>query len=471
MFPADIYTTPITSNGYAGVNVNQMSYRWNALISKTIAGTTYQVITYWSTGRYLVIGWRVIGGSWTLYTYNGAGGLPSIQVTGDDNHDVATVGIDQDGYIHATYGMHIDPLRYRKSIAPLGSWTGGLTANLTMLNTTAEDQVTYPTFVHDPVGKLYFLYRGYGGSGNSNLYFYSYDEVTTTWTGAAGTAGTTGRLIEGRATIDSPYLYRPAFDDNFGSGGYLHIFWHWRDDGVNTNSNFKVSHVRWNGTTFTQQNGAAQTIPITPSNCEAVDPVSSGNYLTSLNSSDVDGQGRPHAAYMKRGLDGCKHIYHAYHTGAAWVVHQVTTTQVTPVDDIGPHLLTPPAIAIDRTTDTVYIIYRDEYDIASGILIATSSGDYSSWNRNLVYPVSTGAWYPKYDPIRWLEAGVFSIPIEYWATGQSALPIRILEWSPGGNTLVNTVREESITLGTVLNGVRQEVLSGTIVNGVRQEVP
>src|SRR5699024_7533034 len=81
-----------------------------------------------------------------------------------DAHNSISIGVDGDGYLHVSWGMHGNELQYVRSLKPHGL---ELTEPLTM---TGQDEktVTYPRFYRLHDGDLLFLYRD-GSSGKGNV--------------------------------------------------------------------------------------------------------------------------------------------------------------------------------------------------------------------------------------------------------------------------------------------------------------
>ncbi len=430
-FPLDPYTENVTEDGYTGEHINPNQYR-TALASVVIGGTTYQAITYWDADGHLVIGKRVLDGAWTLYTMNGSGGRPDLHVAGGDNHNTASIGLDPNGYLHVAYDMHAAALKYRKSTAAINAWTGGLTAALAMLGTN-ESAVTYPQFYNDPSGALYFVFRD-GESGNGDLFIYKYNHAATTWGGVAGTVA--GKVISGKTSAphQNPYWSTLAFDDDFGSGGYLHLSWVWRASGLDPDDH-DLSYVKWDETNWKQADGSAQTMPITLANAEIVDAVAAGNGLTAFNSMSSDSAGHPHLVYPKVGTDGYRHLYHAYYSSAAWVVRQLTASRRPNEGDAAVPFFLAAALAIDRGDDTVYVFYLDDLDREGLLVLQSAPGDYTTWTRGCAYPRDPGWWAPSFDAAEWERDTLLYFPVAYWVGGllsspETQLPIRMLTWDP-----------------------------------------
>lgn len=414
----------LTTNGYGALRNNANAYRWDAISSVDLSGTVYQAAAYWDAEGDMIIAKRVLDGSWTEYD-------TGVNVSGTDNHDVICIGIDPDGYIHVIYDVHADALKYGKSNSAISAWTGTLTTGLSLVGTN-ESSVTYPTFINDPAGNLYLLFRD-GTAGNGDLYFYKYTHGTTTWAAATGT-GSGGKLIDGKGeTPDrSPYWDHPCFDADFGSGGFLHISWHWRVTGDTAGYNRDLCYVKWDGTNWKQAGGSAQTVPITSANCETVDSTSGENAgLTSFNSLYSDSSGNPHIAYPKTS-GSYRQLFHAYHNGSSWTVTQLTTGNRPILSDNSDGLDIQTSAAIRRSDDTVYIFFQD--NLSGGGLWLAKSSDFTNWTTKNIYPF-VGRWSPKYDYVEFERSGNLYFSIEDYKgtilSGlQTAFPIYIWKVDP-----------------------------------------
>jgi hypothetical protein len=413
--------TGISYDGRADDQSNAGVYRDASLTSIDIGGTRYQATALWHHGKKLVLGKRTLpGGAWTLYTYDGTGGLADITAAVTDSHGVANIGIDQDGYLHVAYDMHGHALKYRKSDAPINSWTGALTATLSMLGTN-ETSVTYPSFVNAPDGTLYFRFRQ-GSSSDASIYFYVYDEGTATWAAAPGT-GTAGLLIAG--VTSSVYVDQPVFDADFGAGGRMHLSFMYRDTGV---EGWDYTYVTWDGTSWYKDDGTAQTVPITTSNNTPFDPATT---LLNQNSIDIDAAGNPHIAYWKDGGGGTgDQLFHAHHDGSTWTITQLTS--LTGTDgfnlDVGR-----PQVIVARGSDTVYIVYRADTDPTNPgklLLYVSDPGDFTTWAQQVLYNADVGGSEPSYDRRYWESDGLVHLYMapQFPSTGQK--PVSVFEWEP-----------------------------------------
>src|SRR5262249_49125040 len=150
-------------NGRANTDINSVAIKVNSLV--TIGN--YQFTSYYDANGKIIVGRRTIGAdTWSLLR---------TQFTADDindDHDVSSIGIDGDGILHMSWGMHDNNFLYTHSTASvlnnnpmslIGASVGNSAAvnNMTGLYNTS---VTYPVFYNLPDGDLLFQYRN-GVSG------------------------------------------------------------------------------------------------------------------------------------------------------------------------------------------------------------------------------------------------------------------------------------------------------------------
>ena len=384
----------------------------------TSLGTT-ELIGYWNSAPEMVLAKRTFGGSWSYYQYP--------LITGDvtDAHHSINLGIDSDGYLHIAYNHHSELLHYRKSMSPLSTWNGQLTEPLMMLGAN-EYKVTYTRFFHDPLGVMYFMFR-LADSGDGDEYFYQYDTASKAWAAASGTS-TSGLLIKASDAVPDENAYlngSPRFSDDWdGVGtGHMDLFWVWRET-MDATTNHDIMYARWDGTYWTTETGAAQVVPITPVNANVVQVVAQNTGLSNQTTSDVDGNGRPHTAYLREDGAGDTHIYHLWYNGAIWVEIAVTgVMDIFTSDNTGR-----PEIAIDRATNTVYMFYRDDLDVAGAYMVQVSDpDDFTVWTKSTAYDSqNVGLAEPHYDRPRFNGTGEFHL----WVCPTSNVVPTVPQWIP-----------------------------------------
>ena len=138
------------AEGYSSTSVNTAIFRNSSLV--TDKGIQY--VSYYDADGYLVVGKRDLGTEkWPL---------PRSQYKGNvaDAHNVISMMVDGDGYLHVAFDHHGNELNYCRSTAP-GALTLGEKEQMIGKD---ESDVTYPEFYRMPNGDLLFAYRS-GAAG------------------------------------------------------------------------------------------------------------------------------------------------------------------------------------------------------------------------------------------------------------------------------------------------------------------
>ena len=153
--------------GYSCTSVNTTVFRNNSLVTHG----DEQYISYYDNDGYLVLGKRKLDSEqWTLHRTQYQGNVK-------DAHNIISMMIDGEGYMHVSFDHHGHPLNYCRSIAP-GSLELGDKMPMTGVD---EGNVTYPEFYPLSGGDLLFVYRS-GSSGRGNLVMNRYSLKEHKWT-------------------------------------------------------------------------------------------------------------------------------------------------------------------------------------------------------------------------------------------------------------------------------------------------
>lgn len=317
-----------------------------------------QYITYVDSAGYVIVGKRQLpNGAWNLSN------------TGDtindatDLHDIVSMGIDSDGYIHISYGMHAEALKYMRSDNPEDP---SAFSNQSMTGAN-ENSVTYPRFfMANDI--LFYSYRN-GNWITGHQYLNKYNVATQTWSALHH------KFIDGG--IYSVYCDNFAIDNN----GYIHTSFMWRvSSSPITSSDYSYAYSDDNGTTWKKTNGSSYSMPITKATAEKFD---AGNDSTLVNQNriDVDGNGYPHIAYWKAAPDSFVNYHHAWYNGAAWQITRVTDYIDTPKKVTTPNVLAfgRPGILIKRSNNLAYIFTRHGAD--SILEVFCSNSPYTNWKK------------------------------------------------------------------------------------------
>ncbi len=182
-----------------------------------------QYLAYYNKDRYLTVAARKLTDDHFQYRV-----LPSR--VGWDSHNSITMTLDRAGCIHLSGNMHDDTLLYFKSASP--GDIGSLERVFPMIREEDELRCTYPSFIKDAEGKLFFSYRT-GGSGNGVTILNRYNEESKTFERLSRDP-----LFDGLGEM-SAYKSGPRL----GPDAYFHMVWLWRDT-PDCETNHDLSYAR-----------------------------------------------------------------------------------------------------------------------------------------------------------------------------------------------------------------------------------
>ncbi len=101
-------------DGFSGTSVNTAMFHTNSLVT---AGDT-QYICYYDPEGYMTLGKRQHGSeNWGLHRTQYKGNVK-------DGHNIISMGVDGDGYVHVAFDHHGHPLHYAKGLTPGGLEVG-----------------------------------------------------------------------------------------------------------------------------------------------------------------------------------------------------------------------------------------------------------------------------------------------------------------------------------------------------------
>ena len=226
-----------------------------------------------------------------------------------DSHNYITMTVDDDGYVHLSGNMHVDPLVYFRTQEPMDITTF---ERIPSMVGTLENRVTYPRFLRGPDNILLYNYRD-GSSGSGNEVYNRYDHATQTW----------HRLLD-EPLVDGEGQRNAYFDGpHLGPDGYFHMSWVWRDSYLaETNSHPSYARskdlVHWENS-----RGEALELPITYATSDVVDPVPPlGGIINGNVKVGFDLDDRVIVSYHKYDEDGLTQLYNARSENGEWVIYQ-----------------------------------------------------------------------------------------------------------------------------------------------------
>ena len=248
--------------GYSRTSVNTTVFRNNSLV--TYRNTQY--ISYYDGDGYLVVGKRKLNSDkWQLRRSQYKGNCA-------DAHNVISLMVDGDGYLHVAFDHHGHPLNYCRSVAP-----GSLQLGDKEAMTGADEQnVTYPEFYKLAGGDLIFVYRS-GSSGRGNLVMNRYSLVSRKWERVQDV------LIDGENQRNA---YWQLYVDEAGT---IHLSWVWRETWlVETNHDLCYARSRDGGKTWEKSNGETYALPINATNAEYACRIPQNSELINQTSMSAD---------------------------------------------------------------------------------------------------------------------------------------------------------------------------------------
>lgn len=265
-----------------------------------------QYLAYYNKNRYLTVAARVLNDDHFQYRV-----LPTR--VGWDSHNSITMTLDRKGCIHLSGNMHNDTLLYYKSANP--GDIGSLERVFPMIREEDELRCTYPSFIKDADGKLYFSYRT-GGSGNGVTIINRYKEEEKSFKRLSQDP-----LFNGLGEM-SAYKSGPRL----GPDAYFHVAWLWRDTPA-CETNHDLSYARSKDLLHWQAPGEEGIrVPITPRDHRfTVDPVPPGGGVINGNFQLLfDREAQPLIAYLKYDEAGNNQVYLASLNAGKWVSTQIS---------------------------------------------------------------------------------------------------------------------------------------------------
>lgn len=385
--------------GYSGTSVNTAIFRTNSLITH---GDT-QYIAYYDPDGYVVLGKRKLGSEeWQTRKTQFKGNIR-------DAHNVISIGVDGEGYIHLSFDHHGNPLRYARSIAPDSLEMGDL-SSMTGID---EDNVTYPEFYTMSNGDLLFVYRS-GASGRGNMAINRYNLKEKRWERIQDS------LIDGEEER-SPY-WQIYIDKN----DVIHVSWVWRETWlVETNHDLCYARSKDGGKTWERSDGTSYQLPITISNCEYACRIPQNSELINQTSMTADSNSNPYIVTYWRSPDSDIPQYRlVWHDGRGWN-DKVVSERKTPFSLSGGGTkmipVSRPKVVADK--DTIGIIYRDLERGSAVTLTYTTDGPGGKWETKDLTSFGVDAWEPSIDTDLWKERNLLHIFVQSTSQGDGEVAL------------------------------------------------
>lgn len=398
-----------------------------------------------------------------------------------DAHDVISIGVDGDGFLHMSWGMHNNNLLYTKSTTSVLNdnpmvFVGQATGNSAAINTMTgsnETSVTYPNFYTIPGTKdLLFNYRT-GSSGDGIYRISKYNAATKTWSFVNQ---------DWIARTDSRGLSYNAYPHNmiYDSHGGLHASWTFRyngdspagEAGYQTNHNIYYGYSPDNGATWYRD--PAGTIPyggvIDDVTSQIAIPIPEGSSLINTGTMAVDSHDNPViATYWAPHAhdavpDNRRQYMFAFYDGSTWKQSQITNRRV---DD--PNVKTAegalpdswmgrPQLMVDDY-NRAFVVYNDNEGMTNVTVAVSQAASRDDWETyeltSVPTTIGTDTIELTYDRARWLQDRTMSLFYQPQIGGNSS-PVSVLEWNTQqalGRVLKWTGQSSSTWNGTAVNFV------------------
>ena len=364
-------------DGYAATSVNTAVFRGSSLATHD----DKQYIAYYDGDGYVTLGKRTLGSDdWTLQRTQYKG-----KVT--DGHNVISIGVDGDGYLHVSFDHHGHPLRYAKSIAPESLELGD---KIPMVG-DGEQDVTYPEFYTLADGDMIFAYRS-GASGRGNLVLNRYDTESKTWDRVHDV------LIDGEGERNA---YWQMFADPKGT---LHLSWVWRETWlVETNHDLCYARSDDGGKTWKRSDGTLYDLPITQATAEKAWEIPQNSELINQTSMTADAKGNPFIATYWRDQDSQIPQYRlVWHDGKKWNMSTVGERK-TPFSLSGGGTKMIPIARPRIVSDgrKACYIFRDQERGSKVSVAYTPQLGKKDWTVSDMTDFSVDAWEPSHDLNLW----------------------------------------------------------------------
>ena len=333
---------PYNIDGLSGVN--GIAFIKNNVIIKN----NFMYVIFNDENRCPVIAKKdLLTNKWNKYDLKNISNNPLQAPTKNDSHNVYSMEIDNDGYIHIVGNSHDSVLKYIKSTNPydITNW------NSAVMIGSEESSITYPAFMM--VGKdLLFFYRN-GTSGLGNTYINIYDNTSKTWKRQCC-------LFDGVQSGENAYLNNISYNAKTKE---INLMYCWRlNQGASSNRDMCFIKTDDLGKTWKDSNNNIKTLPLTHQTSEIACNIPENSGLINQSGFDVDDNGIPHAVVFKNDSNGFLQLIHITKVENQWITKQLTNwknvfnTNVAVIDDT---IARPSVFCIkDRT----FIVYRNNFE-------------------------------------------------------------------------------------------------------------
>lgn len=403
--------------GWSKNTVNTAVFRKNSLVSNS----KYQYIAYYDDKGFLIVGQRKLK-SKKWYTKN-----TGFKGNAQDAHNVISIMLDGDDYLHIAFDHHNSKLRYIKSLEPNSL---DFSAEIPMLG-QHERVVSYPEFFKLPNGNLLFMYRD-GGSGNGNLMMNKYSVSERKWTRLQN------KLIDGEGKRNA---YWQAYIDNRGK---IHLSWVWRESpDVASNHDMAYAYSDDEGITWKKTSGQKYNLPITASQAEYAVRIPEKSDLINQTAMSADADGNPFIVSYWTDKNADKPQYKlVYFNRGNWVTQSFDFRKTSfTLGGYGTKQIpiSRPQLLVKGKGDKVkvWMLFRDEERNNAVSFLHWSQNKPNKFTIEDLYPESVAAWEPTYDTEYWRNKEKLSLFVQHTVqvdgeglSDSKSTTVKVLDWKP-----------------------------------------
>lgn len=376
-------------DAWAGNTINTAVFRKNSVVSDD----KYQYVSYYDQEGYLTLAKRPLANKqWEIYKTEYKGNVR-------DAHNVISMMVDGDGYLHVAWDHHNNSLHYAKS-RQAGSLE--LTEEKSMVGKN-ESRVTYPEFYRMPDGNLLFLYRD-GGSGAGNLVINQYHLKEKKWTSVQE------HLVHGEGKRNA---YWQLYVDDQGT---IHLSWVWRENpDVASNHDMAYARSTDGGYTWQKTTGEKYTLPITASNAEYAAMIPMNSELINQTAMSADEAGNPIIATYWRDQDSEIPQYRLiYHIDGQWNIRSLNF-RTSPFTLSGGGTkeipIARPQVMVrgKGKQASVIMLFRDRERGSRPSALKLKSLQHDEYKLLDLLDISVGSWEPSFDTELWRRRKVLGL--------------------------------------------------------------
>ena len=376
------------ADGFSSTSVNTAVFRTNSLV--TVGDTQY--VSFYDPEGYVTLGKRKHGSyNWELKRTQYKGNV-------NDGHNIISMGVDGDGYVHVSFDHHGHPLHYAKGIAP-GSLELGEMQPMTGID---EEKVTYPEFYNLSNGDLLFVYRS-GASGRGNMAINRYDVKTGKWERVQDS------LVDGEEER-SPY-WQVYIDGN----DVIHVSWVWRETWlVETNHDMCYAKSTDGGKTWLKSDGSQYALPITAKNAEYAWNIPQNSELINQTSMTADSDSNPYIVTYWRSQNSEVPQYRIiWNDGKEWRHKQISNrTQAFSLSGGGTKMIPISRPRVVADGDYIGVVYRDRERGGVVSMAETKTGANGEWTVTDVTDFDVDAWEPSIDTQLWRDSKKLNVFVQ-----------------------------------------------------------